>query len=518
MLRNTRLLACLLVLSLLCSGCNWFGSSNNNNTATAPATGGTAQRGQLTTNPPTKLATYSPSDILSQLSCNDLGKLLLQAAFTPTCSVSVYQLQYGTVGGQNEATTASGALMVPSGSDAKCQGARPTLVYAHGTSTDKTYNIADLSKQSNGEGLLLAAIFAGQGYIVVAPNYAGYDTSTLNYHPYLNADQQSKDTIDALTAARSAFSGLSINASDKLFVTGYSQGGFVAMATHRALQAAGTAVTASAPMSGPYALAAFADAIFEGQVSLSGVVNFTLLATSYQHSYGNIYSNPTDVFESKYASGIDAILPSTTAVSSLTSQGRLPSALFNSTPPAAQYASMTPATAPANLAPAFAQGFGSDNLVTNSYRLSYLQDAQANPDGGFPNTTTDTPTSTAGNTLRQALAKNDLRNWSPTAPVLLCGGNSDPTVFYLNTQLMQGYWAKAAPSAAVSVLDVDSSPGTDPYGDLKTEFAAAKAAVAASSVAGGASDGGALDVLKAYHATLVPPFCLQAVKSFFDTH
>jgi hypothetical protein len=26
---------------------------------------------------------------------------------------------------------------------------------------------------------------------------------------------------------------------------------------------------------------------------------------------------------------------------------------------------------------------------------------------------------------------NDLRNWSPTAPVLLCAGDQDPTVFYL---------------------------------------------------------------------------------------
>jgi alpha-beta hydrolase superfamily lysophospholipase len=519
MIRKLGLLTLGITLSLACAGCNW-GSSDKNNGGTSPATGSGNQRGTLTTSPPAKLSTYSPSDLLSQLSGNDLGKLLLQAAFTPTCSVTVYQLQYNTVGGQNEATTASGALMVPSGSDAKCQGPRPILVYAHGTSTDKAYNIADLSKQSNGEGLLLAAIFAGEGYVVVAPNYAGYDTSSLGYHPYLNADQQSKDTVDALTAARSAFSGLGLADNQKLFVTGYSQGGFVAMATHRALQAAGTAVTASAPMSGPYALAAFADAIFEGEVTLSANINFTMLATSYQHSYGNVYSNPGDVFEAKYAAGIDAILPSTMDVSALYAQGKLPqNALFNSTPPAPQYAAMTPATTPPNLAPAFAKGFGSDNLVTNAYRLNYLQDAQANPDGGFPNTTTDTPTTTAKNGLRQDAAKNDLRNWSPTAPVLLCAGDSDPTVLYLNTQLMQGYWAKAAPTASVTVLDVDSASSSgDPYGSLKTGFAAAKAAVAASGVAGGATDGGALSVLQAYHATLVPPFCLQAVKSFFDTH
>jgi len=64
--------------------------------------------------------------------------------------------------------------------------------------------MTNLQGDPNGEALIMAAVFASQGYIVVAPNYAGYDSSTLPYHPYLVADQQSKDMIDALTAARSA--------------------------------------------------------------------------------------------------------------------------------------------------------------------------------------------------------------------------------------------------------------------------------------------------------------------------
>jgi len=247
-------------------------------------------RGQLITSPPTKLGSFSVSDLLSKLSGSDLGQELLKLAFSPTCSVDVYQLQYDTVGAQGESTTASGALMIPGGADPRCESPRPILLYAHGTSTLKTYNIADLT--SNGEGLLVAAVFASRGYIVVAPNYAGYDTSSLGYHPYLNADQQSKDMMDALTAARSAFASTNTSDNHKLFVTGYSQGGYVAMATHRALQAAGTGVTASGPMSGPYAVAAFADAAFEGQVSGSAVVSVTLLATSYQHAYRNLYSSP----------------------------------------------------------------------------------------------------------------------------------------------------------------------------------------------------------------------------------
>ena len=157
-----------------------------------------------------------------------------------------YYVKFWTVGGANETTESSGALMVPTGAASGCSGPRPIVLYAHGTNTDKSLNIADVTNPSNSEGVLIAAMFAAQGFIVVAPNYAGYDISTLGYHPYLNAEQQSGEMIDILTAARTALpKTLSSATSDsgKLFVTGYSEGGYVAMATQRALQAAGASVT-----------------------------------------------------------------------------------------------------------------------------------------------------------------------------------------------------------------------------------------------------------------------------------
>jgi dienelactone hydrolase len=339
--------------------------------APAPAA---PQRGTLLQSPPVLLASYSVSDLLAQLAASDVGKLLLPLAYTPRCAINVYQLDYETVGGASEPTSASGALMIATGTDAACSGARPVVLYAHGTSTDRNFNIADLSDNANPEGLLLAAVFAAAGYIVVAPNYAGYDTSTLSYHPYLNADQQSKDMIDALTAARSALPilpAVAVTDGGKLFVTGYSQGGYVAMATHRAMQAAGEVVTASAPMSGPYALAAFGDAIFYGHVPLSAPANMTLLVSSYQHAYGNVYAEPTDLFEPNFAPDIAALLPSTTAISELYAEGKLPpDALFSATPPAPAWAPYTPPATPAELAPIFAMGFGTDNLLLNSYRLT----------------------------------------------------------------------------------------------------------------------------------------------------
>jgi len=290
------------------------------------------------------------------------------------------------------------------------------------------------------------------------------------------------------------------------------------MATQRAMQIAGMTVTAAAPMSGPYAMAAFVDAVFSGRVNSGATVSATLLITAYQKAYGNIYSSAADVFEAQYAVGIESLLPSTTPRSVLYAQGKLPKdALFSATPPDPAFADITPATTPGSLAQIFAVGFGTNPLVKNSYRLSYLLDAQANPDGGWPTTTTGIAAATPGVRLRQALKQNDLRNWVPAAPTLLCGGSADPTVFWFNTQLMQGYWATRAPSPGpVIVLDLDSTAsGSDPYAELKRQFALAKQIAAATAVAQGATDGGAGAVADAYHAGLVPPFCLAAVKNFF---
>jgi hypothetical protein len=477
--------------------------------------------GELLSPPQLVSTDTAPGLLLSLRSSTDQQvQLLLSLIGAPVCGIAIYHIQYQTVGGAGEPTSASGALMVPTGGGS-CSGARPIVLYAHGTTTDRSFNIADTANQQNAEGLFLAITFVSQGYIVVAPNYAGYDTSTLSYTPFLVAEQQSTDMIDALTAARSALPATAATtATDggKLFITGYSQGGYVALATHRAMEAAKMNVTASAPMSGPYALAAFVDAVFDGQVSGGAPIVGTLLFTGYQHSYGDIYASASDVFESQYAPTIDSLLPTTVPRSQLYAQGELPQyAFFSPTPPTPDYANITPATTPANLAPVFALGFGTGNLITNNYRLSYLQDEMAHPDGGFPTLTTATPAASPELAMRVALKHNDLRSWVPTAPVLLCGGDLDPEVYFFNAELEQAYWSAQSSSAPSTLLDLDapSVPG-DPYVNLKAGFELAKGAIADAAIAQGATDSGYAAVETAYHSTLVPPFCLSAAKSFFD--
>jgi hypothetical protein len=120
------------------------------------------------------------------------------------------------------------------------------------------------------------------------------------------------------------------------------------------------------------------------------------------------------------------------------------------------------------------------------------------------------------NTLRQALKLNDLRTWGPTSPVLLCGGNSDPTVFFFDTQLMQDYWTANSPTSVFTVLDVDSAPtANDPYAARRPDSQPPRrwsGRCHRERRDRRRRTGGARD----YHARLVPPFCLSAAKSFFD--
>jgi hypothetical protein len=489
-------------------------------------------RGQLIEAKPTLL--LSTSNLTKILNSSPDGQQLLQIAGAPTCAIDVVSFRYRTIGGAGEPTTSSGALMLPHGGKS-CSGARPTLLYAHGTTTYKNFNLADLTQQDPAnidgtvEGLSIAALYAAQGYIVVATNYAGYGSSTLPYHPYLNAYQQSADVIDSWRASQLLIdlAGLTIGtrSSGKLFVTGYSQGGFVALATHRALQAAGVKVTASAPGSGPYAIAATADALIEGEVDLGSTIFTTMTVTSYQRAYGNLYQTPNEFYEAAYAPGIESLLPNTASFDSLVASGKLPATqLFSSDAPASQYGYLTPPATPPQVPPALAQvfalGFGHANLVRNAYRLNLLQDAFANPDGAFPTPSAAmTPAAYPAQALRQDFKHNDLRNWIPRAPVQLCGGQSDPTVFFFNAKIEQAYWQNAGVTPGLtSVLDVDSpvSGPNDPYAPIKNGFAAAKAQVAAQAVAAGASDGGASAVLQAYHGDIVAPFCLLAARAFFN--
>lgn len=551
--------------------------SDSSTSTVAPSTA----RGTLVENPPFRIASLDAAALEAQLAASAFAPLLPLTG-PPECGVDFNYMHYWTVGGSAEAEKVSGALMVPTGAAPQCSGARPILLYAHGTQVDKSVNIADPTNPNNKEGILVAAMFAAHGYIVVAPNYVGYDSSNAAYHPYLNEDAQSKDMIDALTAARSALGKvLASTTTDngKLFITGYSQGGYVAMATHKAMQAAHMTVTAAGTMSGPYALEAFGDSAFTGHVSLYSTLFYPMLVTSYQRTYVNVYGSAgattADFYEKDYAPTIEGLLPSYTPVNGptgLIAQGKIPAlALFSSTVPVTGTA-IDPLLALPQVVPGhpetalFRLGFGTGNLIKNEVRVAYVSDAAFNADIGLqtltdcilqppnpnnPNCTNPGPSSyspaaQSGNGLRHDLLLNDLRNWIPAVPVFLCGGANDPVVtFPVNTGIMSLWWqtqgvpvartAAALQTSLVAVLDLEAGLGAgDPFAPAEAGFkqattnlyaegyqAASDAWLAAHPGDTAGADaagqaGGQSNVAQNYHQT-VEPFCQAAVRGYFSS-
>ena len=174
------------------------------------------------------------------------------------------------------------------------------------------------------------------------------------------------------------------------------------MATQRAIQAAGGKVTAAAPMSGPYALEAFGDAVFFGAVNLGSTVFAPLLANSYQHAYGNINIATNPIFSTFYPDA-ETLLPSDTPIDTIFAEGMLPeTALFDSATPVVDIPGEaalsgeltallavppTPALPLSPQTPLFQLGFGNPYLINNDFRVSYAEDAATNPDGAVPTPT-----------------------------------------------------------------------------------------------------------------------------------
>jgi hypothetical protein len=389
------------------------------------------------------------------------------------CDVDVRYVLYITRDAHGQPQTASAGVLVPSGTGAQCTGERPVVLYAHGTTTVKSKNMADVRNDS--EAALVMAMYAAQGFIVVAPNYLGYDQSSLNYHPYLDAETQAADMIDGLRAAKAHLAQASaVKASSKLLVTGYSQGGHVAMATHKVIErdyAGEFTVSASGPMSGPYNLVTFGDVVTSpsGQINAGATIFVPMLLTSFQNAYGNMYATPSEAYQSPYDTTAPTLFPTDTPVAELLAQNKLPQD------------------------PTFTRLFGPGGLLTDSFRAGY---ATSNYRTALKTNTVIGTDGIGGTPIA----------WKPAHPVALCGGAQDPTVFWsINAPVAQQIFASQNVTVPAYDLENRASLPAGAVGDqLFGGFQQAKAAAGANAQA-------------AYHGSLVPPFCTAIVRGFFQT-
>ncbi|HXR92928.1 MAG TPA: hypothetical protein VN750_21885, partial [Steroidobacteraceae bacterium] len=333
----------------------------------------------------------------------------------------------------------------------------------------------------------------------------------------------------------------------KLFVTGYSQGGFVSMATLQALEEQGRPATAGAPMSGPYAMLAMGDEVFLGHPDFGGTAYMPIVVNSYAHlEHGSI--DPRQILSTAFQ-GAATLFPGKVGYDGfgkLVAAGAIPeSALFQSESSGAGVPGFSAPQYPALAAlpagpPLYKAGFDpSRYLVSTAFRAAYVADIDANPDSGAPpdgsapKLATIVPTMPAHPRLllRRDLEANDLRNYTPSMPLLMCGGNADPEVFWdqgagVMTAVLQSKLA-AHPGLRFATLDLDIGAGTTgtyvEHG-LTTSQNAALGSIAARLQAGFTAfqhavvtSRGARVGMEAYHTDEVP-YCMVAARAFFDQY
>lgn len=247
-------LASILVLAAFVTACGGGGAGGGDDHDT-PAVQPAAPTGAGELKSATLLNTIAVSEIVQALGSTDAR---IQGV-NPFYSVTSYRLEYLTTDAQGQSVRASGLVSVP----AKAAGARsPVLSYQHATIFRDAEAPSNHAVPSE-----ISVILASLGYLVVAPDFVGYGASKGTPHPYLMAAPSASATIDFLTAANTWRRENDVTDNGQLFLTGYSEGAYVAMAAYRALHAS------NAPNLAPLRLVMAGAGPYDVQVTFDGLIS-----------------------------------------------------------------------------------------------------------------------------------------------------------------------------------------------------------------------------------------------------
>lgn len=139
-------------------------------------------------------------------------------------SVDVYEIVYKTKYKDQE-ILASGLACIPAE-----KGIFPILSVQNGTNT--AHDRAPTENSGNSTFLLLQGL-AGNGYILLLPDYIGFGASDTIVHPYYVKEPTTRAVLDLIRATREFIDYHSEEAvySQDCYLAGYSQGGWATLAT-----------------------------------------------------------------------------------------------------------------------------------------------------------------------------------------------------------------------------------------------------------------------------------------------
>lgn len=320
--------------------------------------------------------------------------------------VEIYKVTYKT-NYNGSPIEASGLIAIPRTTDAISM-----LSLHHGTIVNhaeapSSFTTADAT-------ILSYAAIASAGLIGVIPDYLGFGASSSILHPYYIETLTASSVLDMHTAALEFAQQQSLSFDGRLFLAGYSEGGYATMAAHKSLEENpkdGFTLIASFPGAGAYDLTEMQKHIF-GSANYEDPFYLAYMARAYQVHYEE-ESLLTDLFQEPYASRIPGLFDGTKGATAINSQltGDIDALLQED--------------------------------VINGY------DSEARYEY-----------------LRNVFAENSLTDWAPKIPMFLYHGLSDETVPYDNSvKTLNKLLANGASSATVTLTPLEGTHATavDPY-------------------------------------------------------
>ncbi|MBX7124882.1 MAG: alpha/beta hydrolase [Cyclobacteriaceae bacterium] len=311
--------------------------------------------------------------------------------------VEIYSITYKTTY-KSSTVIASGLVMLP-----KTTAAVPMVSFHHGTIA--AHDEAPSALPLNSTELLLYTALASPGFIAVVPDFLGFGSSSSMLHPYYVREVSTTTIIDMLKAARELAIQKDVNFSGNLMLAGYSQGGYMTMATHRAIEKDGLpgfSLVASFPAAGGYDVKGMQEYFF-AQTTYDQPFYLAFVASAYKSYYG--WAQPlSDMFQQPYADRMSTIFDGNHSGSEINAQ-------------------LT-------------------NVVADLVTPDLLANIDNDPKYQYVVT---------------AFESNSLVDWKPSKPVFMYHGDADVTVPYQNS--VDSYNKLIANGASPSTVTLTTFPG-----------------------------------------------------------
>lgn len=237
--------------------------------------------------------------------------------------VDYYKIIYNTTYNGNT-VQASGLLGIP-----KNMTTTPALLSAqHGTmfrNSDAPSNFPI--------GFTGFELFASTGFVTLVPDYIGYGASKDIAHPYYDMQSSGLAVVDLIKAGKYYLQTQNKAINDKLFLVGYSEGGYVTMAAQKEIEtnkAHNLTLTAAAEGAGGYDITGILAKVATVP-TYPDPSFFGLFIRSYNTTYG--FNRPyTDYFMPAYAAKIPSLLDGTKTNAQINAElTTSPAALLNTT-------------------------------------------------------------------------------------------------------------------------------------------------------------------------------------------